>query len=151
MSAQGAVRFIQTLLRILLGIILLFAGISHLTFARTEFLAQVPNWVPLDGDLVVVLSGIVEIILGAALIFLGRHRVIVGWIVAAFFVAIFPGNIAQYLNRIDAFMLNTDEARAIRLLFQPVLVAWALWSTGALQAWRSSQSARLGADRKQSV
>lgn len=142
---------IQTLFRIFLGASLLYAGISHLTFARTEFLAQVPNWVPLDGDLVVILSGIVEIALGASLIFLGRYRVVVGWIVAAFFVAVFPGNIAQYLNRVDAFMLNTDEARAIRLFFQPVLIAWALWSTGAWQAWRSRQSAQSGIERKESA
>jgi uncharacterized membrane protein len=128
---------VQTLFRLLLGVVLLFAGIAHLTFARTEFLAQVPDWVPLDADLVVVLSGIVEIALGIALIGLGRYRVWVGWITAAFFVAIFPGNISQYVNRIDAFMLNTDEARAIRLLFQPLLVAWALWATGAWQAWRA--------------
>lgn len=148
MNTQKTVRLLQTLLRILLGLSLLFAGISHLTFARSEFLAQVPNWVPLDGDLVVVLSGIAEIALGAALIFLGRYRIAVGWIVAAFFVMVFPGNIAQYLNRTDAFMLNTDEARAIRLLFQPVLIAWALWSTGAWQAWRNHRLSQSRVDRK---
>ena len=141
MNTQKTVRLLQTLLRVLLGLSLLFAGLSHLTFARTEFLAQVPNWVPLDGDLVVVLSGIAEILLGTALMFLGRYRVAVGWVAAAFFVMVFPGNIAQYLNRTDAFMLNTDEARAIRLLFQPVLIAWALWSTGAWQAWRDRRPA----------
>lgn len=141
MNTQKIVRLLQTVLRILLGLSLLFAGLSHLTFARTEFLAQVPNWVPLDGDLVVVLSGIAEILLGTALMFLGRYRVAVGWVAAAFFVMVFPGNIAQYLNRTDAFMLNTDEARAIRLLFQPVLIAWALWSTGAWQAWRDRRPA----------
>ena len=147
MNTHKTVRLLQTLLRILLGLSLLFAGLSHLTFARSEFLAQVPNWVPLDGDLVVVLSGIAEIMLGAALIFLGRYRIAVGWVVAAFFVLVFPGNIAQYLNRTDAFMLNTDEARAIRLLFQPVLIAWALWSTGAWQAWRNRRLSQSREDR----
>jgi uncharacterized membrane protein len=130
---------VQTFFRILLGAALLFAGTSHLTFARQEFVAQVPRWVPLNTDLVVVLSGFAELALGAALIMLGRFRVAVGWLVAAFFVAIFPGNIAQYLNRVDAFGLNTDQARLIRLFFQPVLVAWALWSTGAWQAWWKSR------------
>ena len=88
----------------------------------------------LDADFVVVASGIVELVLGAALVFLGRYRVIVGWIVAAFFVAIFPGNIAQYVDGVSAFGLDTDGARLIRLFFQPVLVVWALWSTGA---WRN--------------
>ncbi|GHB65905.1 DoxX family protein [Persicitalea jodogahamensis] len=127
---------VQTIFRYLLGGALLLAGTSHLTWARTEFLAQVPQWVPLNKDLVVILSGIVEILLGLSLVFLARQRVLVGWVVATFFVLVFPGNIAQYLNHTDAFGLNSDLARGIRLLFQPVLVAWALWSTGAWQAWR---------------
>ena len=122
---------VQTNFRILLGLFLLFAGVSHLTFSRVEFLAQVPPWVPLDGDLVVVLSGIAEIVLGLGLVFLVRQRVLVGLATALFFVLIFPGNISQYVNRIDAFGLNTDQARFIRLFFQPVLVIWALWATGA--------------------
>jgi len=133
---------IQTFFRVLLGLNLLFTGVAHLTWARVEFLAQVPAWVPLSGDLVVVLSGIVELILGASLILLGRYRVAVGWIVAAFFVVIFPGNLSQYFNRINGFGMDTDMARGIRLLFQPVLVAWALWSTGAWQAWWDSRKKR---------
>ena len=123
--------------RILLGLFLLRAGFGHLGPERQEFLAQVPNWVPLDGDLVVVLSGIVELSLGAALIGLHKYRALVGWTVAAFFVAIFPGNIAQYVQRRDAFGLDTDTARFVRLWFQPLLVLWAVWSTGAWQAWRT--------------
>lgn len=130
---------IQTLFRVLLGVNLIFTGSGHLTWARSEFLAQVPSWLPLDGDFVVVASGIVELVLGAALIGLGRYRVAVGWMVAAFFVLIFPGNIWQYIDRVDGFGMTTDEARAIRLLFQPVLVAWALWSTGAWQAWQANR------------
>lgn len=132
---------LQTVLRVTLGLALLFAGTAHLTFARAEFLAQVPKWVPLDGDLVVVLSGIVELALGAGLVALSKHRVLVGVTVAAFFVAIFPGNISQYVNRVDAFTLNSDTARFVRLFFQPVLVAWALWSTGAWQAFRQRRAA----------
>jgi uncharacterized membrane protein len=123
----------------ILGVALLFAGIAHLTNQREEFQAQVPPWLPLDPDFVVVASGIVEIGLGLALILLHRYRVPVGWLVAAFFVAIFPGNISQYVTGTDAFGLDTDRARFIRLFFQPVLVVWALWSTGAWAAWRSSR------------
>jgi uncharacterized membrane protein len=126
---------IETVFRILLGVLLVFAGISHLTVARAEFVAQVPTWLPVDSDLVVVLSGIAEIALGLALIFLVRQRVLVGLAVAAFFVLIFPGNISQYVNRIDAFGLNTDAARFTRLFFQPVLVLWALLATGAWRAF----------------
>lgn len=114
----------------------MFAGISHLTYAREEFQAQVPPWLPISPDLVVVGSGVVEIALGLSLIVLGRWRVWVGWATALFFLAIFPGNIAQFTEARDGFGLDTDVARGIRLLFQPVLVIWALWSTGAWRAWR---------------
>ena len=116
-----------------LGAFLLSAGVSHLTVSRLEFQAQVPTWLPLDPDFVVLSSGIVEILLGLALITLWRFRKRVGLVVALFFVAIFPGNINQFVNGIDAFGLNSDSARAVRLLFQPMLILWALWSTGALR------------------
>jgi uncharacterized membrane protein len=123
----------RTLARIALGAVLVFAGISHLTFARQDFEAQVPDWFPIDDDPVVLVSGVIEISLGAALIAFGRGRVGVGFVVAAFFVAIFPGNIAQWAEHQDAFGLDTDAKRFGRLFFQPVLVLWALWGTAA---WR---------------
>ena len=131
----------RTALRWLLGGALVGAGVGHLTVQRTEFRAQVPSWFPIDEDLVVVVSGIVEIALGAALIGLPRHRVLVGTIVAAFFVVIFPGNIAQWLQHRDAFGLNSDRARFLRLFFQPVLIAWALWATSG---WRLLFPGRAG-------
>lgn len=121
----------QILARWLLGFMLMTAGTGHLTFVRKEFQAQVPDWVPLDKDLTVVLSGIVEILLGMAIAFWSKKRVFWGWVAAIFFVLVFPGNIAQLVNHRDAFGLNTDLARTIRLFFQPVLISWALWSTGA--------------------
>lgn len=130
----------RTVGRLALGAFLLFAGISHLTFARTDFLAQVPGWVPIDPDTVVVVSGVLEISLGGALLVLPGRRVQVGWVVAAFFVAIFPGNISQLVTQTDAFGLDSDRARAVRLLFQPLLVFWALWSTGAWAAHRAAQA-----------
>ena len=125
--------------RVVLGLFLTFTGIGHLTFSRAEFSAQVPDWLPVGDDIVVVGSGVAELALGAALIALPRYRVAVGWLVAAFFVVIFPGNISQYVNRVDAFGLASDGARAARLAFQPVLVLWALWSTGA---WRDRGTLR---------
>lgn len=121
----------QTLARVGLGAMLLFAGTAHLTFARNEFIAQVPKSLPLDTDFVVVSSGVVELALGTALVAASRRRVLVGLIAAAFFVAVFPGNISQYLTRRSAFGLDTDNKRFARLFFQPVFVAWALWGTGA--------------------
>lgn len=138
-SAPAPTSRVQDGFRILLGAMLLFAGVSHLTVSRTEFLAQVPGWVPIDADLVVVLSGVAEIALGAALVLLARQRVVVGLVAAAFFVAIFPGNISQFVDGDDGFGLDTDAARAVRLLFQPVLVAWAMWSTGAWSALRGAR------------
>jgi uncharacterized membrane protein len=119
--------------RIALGSFMAFAGISHMTFARREFQAQVPDWLPVSPDVTVLASGVVEIALGASMILVTKRRAIVGLALAAFFVAIFPGNIAQWLGHRDAFGLNSDRARFVRLLFQPVLIGWALWSTGG---WR---------------
>jgi uncharacterized membrane protein len=119
--------------RLVLGGFMVFAGIGHLTFARTDFLAQVPDFVPLPPDLTVLVSGVVEIALGAAMILARRQRAVVGLALAAFFVLVFPGNIAQWLHHRDAFGLDSDAKRLVRLFFQPVLIAWALWSTGS---WR---------------
>ena len=120
---------IKKISQVILGIALTYAGISHLTNNRQEFQAQVPTWLPLDPDFVVVASGVVEIILGLSLLLLWRYRIKVGVVVAIFFVLIFPGNINQYVKQIDAFGLNSDRERLIRLFFQPLLVLWALWST----------------------
>jgi len=117
--------------QILLGATLIYTGTLHLTTSRMEFQAQVPPWVPFSPDFVVLASGVVEIALGLALISLQRRRE-AGIATALFFIAIFPGNISQFVNEIDAFGLDSDRARAIRLLFQPLLVLWALWSTTAL-------------------
>lgn len=124
---------VQRLARLLLGAVMVFAGVGHLSFARTEFLAQVPDWVPVAPDATVLASGAVEIALGVAMILATRRRAVVGLLLAAFFVAVFPGNIAQWLGHRDAFGLNSDSARLIRLFFQPVLIGWALWCTGV---WR---------------
>ena len=128
---------IKKFFQLALGAFLLSAGISHLDSNRTEFLAQVPTWLPLDADFVVVASGLVEITLGVLLIttvlIFKKYRRQVGLITAIFFILIFPGNINQYVNQIDAFGLDTDTKRLIRLFFQPPLVIWALWSSGAFK------------------
>ena len=130
----------QNIFRVLLSVFMIYAGFSHLTFNRIEFQAEVPDWVPLSKDLVVILSGIVEMALGLSLLLWKKQRARIGWALAIFFVLIFPGNIAQYLDGKDAFgALNSDRARLIRLFFQPVLIVWALWSSGAWKAWRNSK------------
>ena len=126
----------QDTAQVLLGAFLALAGTSHLTWARSEFTAQVPKWLPMNEDLVVVLSGVVEIILGGSLVFARKQRARVGSIAALFFIVVFPGNVSQYKHHIDAFGLNSDKARFARLFFQPVLISWALWSSGAWRSWR---------------
>jgi uncharacterized membrane protein len=137
----------RTVLRWALGGVLVVAGVGHLTTQREEFRAQVPEWIPIDEDVVVVASGIVEIALGLALLLVRRQRAAVGLVVAGFFVVIFPGNVAQYVEGTDAFGLDTDTKRLVRLFFQPVLVVWALWSTGAWQwltSWWAARRDRAG-------
>jgi uncharacterized membrane protein len=119
---------------------LIVAGTSHVTWNRKAFLAQVPRWVPMNADSVVLVSGFIEVLLGLSLFVLRTRRIPVGWIVAAFFVAIFPGNISQLMTHTDSFGLDTDAKRATRLVFQPLLVVWSLWSTGAWAAWRAHTS-----------
>lgn len=127
------VKAFRLVARLLLGSALIFAGIGHLTFSRQEFQAQVPVWLPLDADFVVLASGVVEIMLGIGIASAGAVVPISGLLAAVFFIAIFPGNINQYVEGISAFGLDTDRDRLMRLFFQPVLVIWALWSTSALR------------------
>ncbi|MFD0993535.1 DoxX family protein [Tenacibaculum geojense] len=126
---------IQKIFKIILGAFMTFAGVGHLTFQRNEFQAQVPRWLPNTEsfmDFIVISSGMVEITLGLAMIAIWKNQVKVGLALAIFFILIFPGNISQYTNGISAFRLDTDQKRLIRLFFQPILILWALWSTGAL-------------------
>lgn len=119
----------KTASRILLGGFLVTTGIGHLTFLRKDFRAQVPNWAPLNTDDTVMYSGIAEIALGLSLIAAGKHKKTIGKTAAAFFTAVFPGNVSQYKHHRDAFGLDTDNKRLTRLFFQPVLIYWALKST----------------------
>lgn len=129
----------QDLTRIVLGVFMTLAGIAHLTVASDAFRAQVPDWFPLSENLVVVGSGVVEMTLGVALLTLPRHRRLTGLALAALFVVIFPGNIAQYVDGIDAFGLDTDTKRLVRLFFQPVLVAAALYAAGLPEHGRRTE------------
>jgi uncharacterized membrane protein len=123
----------RTAARLLLGAAMVGAGVLHLTTQRQEFRAQVPEWFPVDDDLTVLGSGVAEIALGASFIALPKKRRLVGALLAGFFVVIFPGNVAQYLDGTDAFGLDTDRKRLVRLFFQPLLVLWALFGGGWLR------------------
>ena len=127
----------RTAARLLLGAAMVGAGVLHLTTQRQEFQAQVPDWFPIDEDLTVLGSGVAEIVLGASFVALPRRRRLVGGLLAAFFVVIFPGNVAQYVEGTDAFGLDTDSKRLVRLFFQPLLVLWALYGGGWLRRPRN--------------
>lgn len=129
---------IKNLIRIALGAFMLLAGIGHLTYARETFQAQVPDWIPLTKDFVVLSSGVVEIVLGFVMIFLVKQRKYAGLALALFFVLVFPGNISQYLEHRNGFGLDTDTKRFVRLLFQPVLIFAALYSTDALKLFKKN-------------
>lgn len=131
----------RTAARLALGVAMIGAGTGHLTVQREEFQAQVPSWFPVDEDLTVLASGVVEIALGTAFVALPRHKRVVGAVLAVFFVVIFPGNVAQYLEGKDGFGLDTDEKRLGRLFFQPVLILWALYGGGWLRRRRRDHAA----------
>lgn len=136
---------LQNIFRIFLGVLMIYAGIGHLTFRQIDFEAQVPTWLTTNEamiDFVVLASGIVEIIFGLLMVWGRQLKVKTGIALAIFFILVFPGNINQYVNKIDAFVLTTDRARLIRLFFQPVFVLWALWSTGALTYLRNRKKAQ---------
>ena len=135
MPRQPHTTTLQNVTRGLLGTFMVVAGTGHLTFARQDFQAQVPDFVPLDKDTTVLASGVVEIGLGLALLLLkGKNRRHMGIGLAAFYAAVFPGNIHQYTQHLSAFGLDTDAKRLARLFFQPVLIGAALYGTGALNA-----------------
>lgn len=123
---------LRTIGRVALGALMVGAGILHLTTQRQEFQAQVPDWFSIGKDLTVLGSGAVEIALGTAFVALPKRKRLIGALLAAFYVIVFPGNIGQYLQGVDAFGLDTDSRRLARLFFQPLLVLWALWAGSVL-------------------
>ncbi|GAA2073416.1 DoxX family protein [Microbacterium hatanonis] len=133
MSESAGRRRLRTTGRWSLAALLLGAGLSHLTWGRRGYRIVVPEWavrmLRLDKDAIVVASGVVEGLLGAALLVLPRDRSRIGGLIAAFFVAVFPGNVHHWRSGRPVPGMRTDRARFARLFLQPVLVAWAIWAT----------------------
>ncbi|MET0862645.1 MAG: hypothetical protein ABW091_16655 [Microbacterium sp.] len=132
-SKRTPAEIVRAVGRSSLAALLAVAGASHLTWGRRGYRIVVPDWATkattLDKDAIVVASGVVEVMLAGALVVLPKERTVVGWLVAAFFVAVFPGNVHQWQTGRSAPLMRTDRARFIRLLLQPLLVVWAIWST----------------------
>lgn len=120
-------------------------GVMHFVGTR-GFRVVVPDWATrltrLDKDTIVIASGAAEVALAAGLVALPRERRRIGWATAAFFVAVFPGNIHQWRTRRSTPGLDTDARRLGRLFLQPLLVAWALWATSAPRTRRRRPKAR---------
>lgn len=129
----------QNIFKKILGVFLVCIGISHF-IVQEEFINQVPLWLPLEYDTVVLISGAIEISLGTLLLFLPKQRIGLGWMITTYFILIFPGNISQYVNQKDAFGLDTNELRLYRLFLQPILIGWTLWATGAWDNLINNQS-----------
>lgn len=131
---------VANIFRILLGLFLIFAGYLHMTQASSQYALIVPSWIPIEPNIVVFISGLVEIALGLALILLTKYTVYIGWVTAIFFILIFPANIYQYVNEVNAFGMQDDSSRLTRLFFQPIFIIWALISTGAYRAFKRSKN-----------
>ena len=125
----------QQIARWVAGAGMTVAGVSHLTFARKGFQAQVPNWAKtdwLDTDDIVLVSGAVEIALGLGLLILPKERRRMAALTTVVLVAVFPGNIAQYVHHRDGLGLDTDRKRLVRLFTEPLMWATALHAGGLL-------------------
>ena len=131
----------QNILRVTLGLIMIYIGIAHLSFRRIEFQAQVPSWLTSDEsfvDMIVLISGYIEIIFGVLMVWGGKFKAKTGLVLGVFYVLVFPGNINQYIHEIDGLRMYSNNERFLRLLFQPVLIFWALWSTNALKFFKKN-------------
>jgi uncharacterized membrane protein len=137
---------LRSVSRVLLAALLAAAGLAHLTVLRRGFRIAVPDWstrlLRTDKDTIVVTSGVVEVVLAAALLALPRERGRIGAAIAAFFVAVFPGNVHQWRTGASAPGLDTDARRFARLFLQPVLVAWALYAGSGGQVNGASRRSR---------
>ena len=131
----------QNILRVTLGLIMIYIGIAHLSFRRIEFQAQVPSWLTSDEsfvDMIVLISGYIEIIFGVLMVWGGKFKAKTGLVLGVFYVLVFPGNINQYIHEIDGLRMYSNNERFPRFLFQPVLIFWALWSTNALKFFKKN-------------
>ena len=131
----------QNILRVILGLIMIYIGIAHLSFRRIEFQAQVPRWLTSDEnliDMIILISGYIEIIFGVLMVWGGKFKAKTGLVLGIFYVLVFPGNINQYIHEIDGLRMYSNNERFLRLLFQPVLIFWALWSTNALKFFKKN-------------
>ena len=129
-------KFIKTFSEIFLpvftGVFMFVSGYGHLFLAAEEIELLVPAWSPISPKAMVIVTGYIEITIGLAFIFLRSKIHIVGWILVVFLILVFPGNLYQYSNEIDAFGLNTPGKRLARLFLQPFIILWVLYVSGNL-------------------
>src|SRR5215207_10355445 len=119
---------------------MIVAGITH--FATVDpFVQHLPDWVPAR-EVLVYLTGAVEIALGVALMRSARHRATVGRWVAAYLIAVFPANIYVAVADVDVTAQPGGLHAWIRLPLQVLFIAWALVSTRPSPARPQESTAR---------
>jgi uncharacterized membrane protein len=118
-------RWIRTVLCCVFGALFIVAGITHFT-SRAFFVSIVPPYLP-SPDALVVISGVAEIGLGAA-IWVPRWSRLAGWGLIALLIAVFPANIHMWRHP-ELYPTIAPSALLWRLPIQGVLIAWAYWFT----------------------
>ena len=126
MSARPRLEAIRTALRWLLGAAYLIAGIAHVA-SPSGFLKITPGWVPYPAT-VILLTGLCEIAGASALAFIPPLRRAAAIGLALYAVCVFPANVNHAMH--DIAIGGTHLSwwyHGPRLLFQPVIIWWALW------------------------
>jgi uncharacterized membrane protein len=111
------------------------AGVAHL-YAPDQLLAITPSWVPFAPQVVFV-TGLCELAGAAALVTKPLRRA-AGFALAAYAICVWPANFKHAIDGIDLPHISSSWLyHGPRLLFQPVLVWWALYSAGVIDwPWR---------------
>ena len=106
------------------------AGVMHFA-TPLPFVQHLPAIIPMR-EAVIYASGVVEIALGLALLGPSRWRPYVGILLAAFLVAVFPGNLYVAVAGVAVDGQPGGIYPWLRLPFQALFIWLALWSTHAV-------------------
>jgi uncharacterized membrane protein len=111
------------------------AGVGHL-WAPDKLLAITPSWVPFATQIILV-TGICEIA-GAVALVTKPLRWWAGIALALYALCVWPANIKHAIDGIDLPPIpNSWFYHGPRLALQPVIIWWALYSSGVIDwPWR---------------
>lgn len=109
------------MMRWVLGVLLIPAGVNH--FANPDYYIRImPPHLPWHAELVLI-SGVCEVVLGAALL-VPRLQRAAAWGIIALLIAVFPANLHMALSA-EQFPRIPEPLLWARLPLQAVLIAWA--------------------------